>query len=807
MDRMSGGTISHYRIHEKLGRGGMGVVYRAEDTRLGRFVALKVLPDHLAADQEAQDRFRREARAASALNHPHICTIHDIEEHSGGLFITMELLEGDTLDRRIAGQPLETLLLLELAIQIADALEAAHDRGIVHRDIKPANIFVTRRNQAKLLDFGLAKLSPGRPVATRPGTADQSDATLIDDAVTRVAGMRGTAAYMSPEQARGEEVDARTDLFSFGAVLYEMATGRRAFSGQTLPVVFAAILTETPAPPGQLNPGIPKALDDIITKALKKNRDERYQTATELAADLTRLRVALTAGAAPANPRARSRTSGRFRVPAIVHSWITVVVAAGILAVLAGLYLPGGRGHAIDSVAVLPFANASADAGLEYLSDGITEGIIGSLSELPQLRVMARDTVFSYKGKQVDARSVARELKVRAVVTGRINERDKTLTVGAELVNAADGSELWGEQYTRQLSDVLVVQEEIARQISERLQLKLTGAQKQRLAKHATENNEAYQLYLKGRYCVNKYTEEGARQAIDYFRQAIDKDPAYAGAFGGLADANYQLSNTYVKPSEVMPRVRAAALMALEIDEGLAEAHATLGIVKEKYDWDWSGADREFKRAIELKPNSELAHYYYADHLVSAGRFHDAVTEYGRAQELSPLSPSIVDVFIVSPLFGRQYERRYDLAIGRLRSLVAMDPRFYPAHAHLGITYELNGQYRKAITELQKARDLDNAPWIVGWLGHAHAMAGEKVEALRLAHDLEQLSGRQYVLPYAIALIYTGLGDREKAFHWLKRAYEYRDEELTHIAVDPPLDPLRSDPRFQDIVRRMGLTR
>ncbi len=709
---MMGKTVSHYRILEKLGGGGMGVVYKAEDTKLGRFVALKFLPEELAKDRQALERLQREARAASALDHPNICTIYEISEQEGQPFIVMQFLEGQTLKQRIAageglkpaptgGGPFNIDALLELATQIADALDTAHSKGIVHRDIKPANIFVTARGQAKILDFGLAKLAPvGRRVAEGVGVTAAETAAGAEDLLTSPGVAMGTVAYMSPEQARGEELDARTDLFSLGVVLYEMATGHPAFSGSTSAVIFDGILHGAPTSVVRLNPDLPPELERIINKAVEKDRTLRCQTASELLADLRRLKRDTESG--------RSAATGEVAAAARALPWwqsraalgLGALVVAGLLSVAIWFGLLRGPGEAIDSVAVLPFVNASADANLDYLSDGVTEGIIGTLSQLSQLRVMGRSSAFRYKGKDVDPQRVGQELKVGAVLTGRITQRGDSLVVRADLVRVSDGSELWGEQYNRKIADALSVQGEVAKEISDKLRLRLTSDDQQKLSRRTTADVEAYQLYLRGRYHWNRRTTGDLKKSAEYFEQAVEKDPSYALAYAGLADA-YSLFEDYsvAAPPEALPRAKAAATKAVELDPKLAEGWSALADVKAIYDWDLPGAENDFKRALELNPNYATAHYFYGlDVLLPLARFEDAFREVKRAQELDPLS-LIINANLAWPLL---YARHYDESLEQARKALELDPNFEPTHERMLEVFELKGMYPEAVAECPK---------------------------------------------------------------------------------------------------------
>jgi len=775
----AGTRLGPYEILAPIDAGGMGEVYRARDVRLDREVAVKVLPDHLSRDPESLARFEREARVVAALAHPNIVDIHDFGNESGIEYLVMELLEGETLRKRLAGNPLPWRTAVEIGLCVADGLASAHSHGIVHRDLKPENVFLTFDGRVKILDFGLARPEPEKLTETSPTIATP----------TKTGTVMGTAGYMSPEQASGGHADPRSDIFSLGCILYEMATGKRAFFGESPAETLAAILRDEPKDPADLVPDLPDHMRLVILRCLAKYPASRFESARDLA---FALKVVLTEPAwEPTPPPPGPRVA-----PPIV-----ILVALAILASLAIFGVPAWlhRAAPVDSLAVLPFTNASRDPNAEYLSDGLTESLINSFSQLPQLRVLPPTTVFVYKGK--DPLKAGRDLGVRAVLTGRVLQRGDSLIVQAELTDVKRGSQMWGKRFQEKFSDAFAVQEGIAREISQSLRLKLTGEEEKRLARRYTENPEAYDLYLKGRYYWNKRTGESIGKSIQFFQSAIEKDPGYALAYAGLADS-FHLLAFYGEgpPKEFWPKARAAAVRALEIDENLAQAHALLADLKYLFDWDWPGAEREFRRAIELNPNYPTGHQWYANYLSVCGRFPAALREIQSAQNLDPLNLVINTDVGTTYYWGGQYER----AIEEQRKALELDPDFFLAHVYLGFAYLRKNLPEDAIREFGIAGRLaPDEPDAIALRGYACGVAGRRSEAEKALAELAALSKRRYVSAFPIAWVYVGLGNKDRAFEWLEKAYGERACRLVYLNVERAFDPLRSDPRFVDLLRRM----
>ncbi len=782
-DSMVGRSLGHYRVISLLGAGGMGQVYLAEDTRLGRKIALKILTTHFTRDSDRLRRFQQEARAASALNHPNILTIHEIGEIDSLHFMVTEFIEGETLRGRMAKAQMSTPEALRIASHIASALAAAHAAGIIHRDIKPENVMLRNDGIVKVLDFGLAKLTDQK-------TGEAEALTLVK---TEQGVVMGTAHYMSPEQARGLPVDARTDIWSLGVVLYEMVGGRVPFEGPTSSDVIAAILDKKPVSLARYAPDVSPELEWIVEKTLRKDRDERYQTTKELLTDLRNLKRKLAFVEDLDHSNSGQRSAELARRPRSGSYEASHVKTQS----------QGSQSHnVIDSLAILPLANSSADPSLEYFSDGITESIISSLSQLAELRVMAWSTVSRYKGKEVDPREIGRDLGVRAVLTGRVVQAGERLVIKTELVNAMDGSHLWGESYSCDASEILDIEAQISRAISEKLLVRLSTEERKQLTKRYPDNVEAYHAYLRGRYFWNKRSEEGLKKGIEHFQQAIEEDPGYAAAYAGMSDCYTILVVRYGLASEEgIPKAKAAAMKSLEIDETLAEAHTSLAHAL-LHNWEWDKAEREFKRAVELNPNDANAHNFYAEYLRAMGRGEQALKVTKRAQELDPLSLNH-STNVANELY---FERRYDQAIEQCQKTLEMDRNFFLAHYRLGQAYEQKGMFAEAIAATQRAVELspDNIEMLAA-LGRVLAVAGRREEARRIVVQLEAGMEHRHSWHFDLALIYAGLGEADQAFECLEKGYAWHDGMMIHVNVEPGFDSLRSDPRFQDLGRRMGL--
>lgn len=783
-----GEKFGHYKVHSSIAAGGMGEIYRACDTRLKRDVAIKILPEKLMQNASAVERFTREAHAASALNHPNILTIYDIGEFNDVQFIATEFVEGEPLRARLKNSPINLSETLDVAIQICSALAAAHQAGIIHRDIKPENIMLRTDGYVKVLDFGIAKL-----IEHEPEKVGAEAATLIHFS-TNPGMILGTVSYMSPEQARGLKTDTRTDIFSLGIVIYEMLAGFQPFTGETISDVIAAILKSEPQALSETVKGLPSEFEWCVAKALKKDCDERYQTVKDLLNDLKRIKQHLEFETALLHI---SDSGGRG---------VSLQVSSHFYKEPAKTSIRKTR-KAIDSLAVLPLVNDGKDSNTEYLSDGVTEFIINSLSSLPKLRVVPRSTVFRYKEKQSDPQQIGEELGVRAVLAGRVMQINDSLIVKAELIDIANESQLWGEQYRHEMTDIFALQSEIARDISEKLKLKLTGAQKKRLVKNYTKNTEAYQFYLKGRHFVTtKRTEQWIKKGIEYFQKAIDLDPNYALAYAGIAEAYGFLaaSNGGWTPRKAYPKAKAAALKALELDDALGEAHCSLGFFRLLYDWNFEEAEREFKRAIKLSPNYPNAHDGYGFYLKAVGRHEEAIEKGKLVQQLEPLSPFAH----VSLGYAYYFARDYEKAIEECNKALEMDKYSVFAYRNMGLAYLQQEKIEKAVTSLSKAVTFSNGGLAFEcYLGFAYALAGKKAEAQEILANLEQLEKERYVPAHNFTLLYAALGDFDKSFDWLEKSVKERSGFLPFLKVEPLVDCLRSDSRFPQILKRVGLAK
>ena len=830
--------IAHYRILRRLGKGGMGEVLLGEDTKQhARKVALKVLPQELTRSESRLRRFKQEARAILALNHPNILTVFEIGEADHSYYIATEYIEGETLRHCLWRGPLKLDETIGVAIQVAMALEAAHAAGIVHRDIKPENIMLrqdkfVRDRFVKVLDFGLAKL-------TDRESASDPEAVTIPITKTSPGAIMGTSGYMSPEQAQGESIDARSDIFSLGVVLYEMVAGQPPFKGKTDSHTRVSIIDHEPVPLVEHVSDVPRQLERIVAKALAKDKLKRYQTITDFKLDLEQLRDEMHTFDSSEQIRHSTRTTedDLLSIPTVIRTRADTVtdqttlssrtgelktggkrtrwVAYGVLGLLAVLILVGAvfflsSSRSINSVAILPFVNDSKDPNAEYLSDGLTESIINSLSQLPNLKVMSRNAAFRFKGSNKDPREAGQTLNVGAVLTGRLVKLGDNFVIKTELIKVEDGSQLWGAEYKSNLSDIFSIQEEVSKKISQNLRLRLSGEDEEKLARRYTNDAEAYQLYLKGRYFWNKRNEEGFRNGIEYFKRAEEKDPTFALAFSGLADSYALLCDIgAVRPADEMPKAKAAAQKAVDADASLAEAYTSRAFVRLAYDWDWLGAQSDFQQALKLNPKYPTAHQWYASYLMQMGKFELAKAEIEEAHKLDPLSP------IISANAGlySYYEHNYDDAIAKYKSTLQSDPDFWVARHYLALAYVQKGMHAEAIAELRKlikAPESGPVPESVieaeseasASLGFAYGMAGKQAEARAILSQLDALSKRHYVSPLYFANVYAGLKENDKVIEYLNKAFDARHPGLVLIRIEPMFDGMRSDERFTQLIKR-----
>ena len=804
-----GEKIGRFAIIELLGQGGMGEVFLAEDAQLARRVALKVLPVFLTEDLDSVRRFRHEARAASIISHPNIAHIYETGETNNRYFIAMEYVAGETLRAFLKREQPDINQSLDIVTQIAEALTAAHGAGVIHRDIKPENIIVKNSGLIKILDFGLAKLS---------AIEDEKEAQLTKSFITTSGLIMGTVAYMSPEQIRARGVTFTTDIWSLGVVLYELLTGARPFEGETQGDSIASILRTEPLAPSALNAKIPAGLSAIVMKMLRKSADERYQTADALLADLnfqkkTDFRFNPLQFAARADKKTfnlkyladfLNKHHAGFAAGVIV-ALIVAITGFWFFADYSGSNAPGllAENAAVESVAVIPFAFQNNNSADDYLAEGITDSLISRLSQIRKLKVKSRNSVFQYKGKNVSAQIVGRELAVAAVLFGQIFENGDDLTLNLELVNAQNGNRLWGKHYQKKKSEIPALQNEISRDVSNALYPQLSAAEVQKLTKKTTENAQANDLYLRGRFHWNKRTAKDMQKSIDYFEQATALDPNFALAYAGLAES-YVLASGYAiaAPQQSFPQAKTAAQRAIEIDETLAEAHNALAYALFNYDWNFAESEREIERAIELNPNYSTAYHWRGNaNLLAVGKYEEAIDSLKKAQELDPLS-LIINADLAT---GYLYARQFDRAVEQFQKTIEMDENFFYAHAYLGRTLLMKGDYAAALAELKKAQSLSNDPLVMMLSARTYAKMGRRDKALEMLAELEETARQKYVSAYYFALVYAGLGEKDRAFEWLEKALQDREGPMTVIKVDALLDDLRSDARFPPFLRHVGL--
>ena len=775
---MVGSTISHYKIIEKLGEGGMGVVYKAHDTKLDRDVALKFLPTNLTASPEELTRFELEAKAISALNHPNIATIYDVDEVNGQRYLVLEYIPCGTLKSRLKQLKSEDKgfsihEVLGFGVQIAEGLAHAHRQGIIHRDVKTENMMLTGEGKIKLTDFGLAKLR---------GSVQ----------ITKTGSTLGTAAYMSPEQIRGEEVDQRSDIFSFGIVLYELVTSHLPFRGEFEAALSYSILNENPPSISSLRRKVPQSLEQVINRCLEKDKTKRYQSTNEIITELKNVE------------RDSSRSGERSEDRSTKMLWI---VAAGVVVlIVAGIYLfypkSGPKPAISKSVAVLPFKNLSDSKEDEYFSDGITDDIIAQLSKITDLKVISRTSVMQYKGISKNIRDIGRELDVATVLEGSVRRSGNQIRIVAQLIDANNEGHLWADTYDKEMTQVFAIQSDVAQRIAAALEAKLSPVEKGRIEKKQTGNTEAYQLYLKGRFYWNKRQLDDIKTAIECFKKAIEKDPDYALAYAGLASAQVLVPSYGVPIGEWYTNAQNTAVKALEIDSTLAEAHTVLGEIAQDHYFDWAGAEKHFRRAIELDPGYPTAHQWYSSTLSFLGRFDEALSEAKRAQELDPLS-LVINMNLGDALYVM---RQYDRAIEQYKNTLALDRSFPWPHSGLGSIYQVQGKFNESIAEYQQADSLGGSiPYTLVPLGWIYARAGRKADALRVLEELLRLAQHGNSVSYGIAFLYYELGEKDKAFEWFEKAYQDRDIWLESLGTDPLWDNLRLDPKCIALLKKMGL--
>ena len=745
---MIGKTLNHFKVLDRLGKGGMGEVYVAEDGKLKRRVALKVLPEEVARDPARLDRFQREAESIAALNHPNIVTIYSIEEADGIRFLTMELVVGETLIQLIPSNGMDVESFLRFSAPVAEALSAAHEKGIIHRDLKPGNIMVSQEGRIKVLDFGLAKLmrDDSDPDSSRMETRAHTEDGIV----------LGTMPYMSPEQIQGKRLDHRSDIFSLGIIFYEMITGRRPFHGDTSAELISSIMRDTPGPVGDLKAGTPEHLERIIRRCLMKDPRDRYQTARDVYNELRDLN-------ATSGPSTRPSRSG-------------------------------------NSIAVLPFTNMSADDENEYFCDGLAEELLNALAKIEDLKVAARTSSFSFKNKNADASQIGKALHVKTILEGSVRKSGNRLRITAQLINAADGYHLWSERYDREMKDIFDVQDEITLAVVDALKVKLFGEEQGAVLKRHTRNPEAHEFYLRGLFYFNRFTPDDFQKASESFRRAIAIDPRYASAYAGLADAYTELSFFSSSPSETMPKAREAANKALELDDRLGEAHNSLAIIKMYFDWDYAGAEQEFKRAIALNPGSALIHMWYGWYLGLMGRFDESFKEMQGAQELDPLSAANNSGIGIVFHWSRQPER----AIEQFRKVLELNPNYPIARSFLAEAYEQKGDFVSAIATIEKIQQAETDPLTLSTVGYVYAKSGDRHKALEILNEFVKRSNQEYVPAVHFAQIYAGLGDNEQALAWLDKACNERSVWIPFLKVDLKFDPLRSNPRFQELLKKVG---